>query len=614
MKKIYIPIRAILFVLFVLFLFTVQPSIANQEAPPLPGEVFHFNAWVEKNTIKAAWTINEGYYISRQLFSFSLEDTSIKTGPAIFPKGKIKNDKYMGEMEIFRTKVVVDIPLLSQLPSKEIFISGTVQGCSDKGICYPPYTSKVKLALSAPDKPAPKPDSKSENKLDNTADNKPEKISPESKVSEQDRIAGLLSSDNLFMTLLTFYGFGLLLAFTPCIFPMIPILSGIIVGQGEKITTGRAFFLSLAYVLAMAVTYTGAGIFAGLFGQNIQNQFQNPWVLGSFSVVFVLLSLAMFGFYELQMPASIQTRLTNISNRQQGGTLIGASIMGFLSALIVGPCVAAPLAGVLIYISKTGDAILGGMALFILSIGMGTPLIIIGSSAGKLLPRAGMWMDAVKVFFGVMLLGVAILMLERIIDPAITMLLWAALAIIYGVHLQALDSLPVDSGNWLRFKKGLGFILLIIGVLILTGAASGNRDKFQPLAGFGQQGGLSVSSKSLVFKDIKGEQELKTELELAKSAGKTIMLDFTAEWCTSCKELEEKTFKDQAVIEALDSFILLRADVTENKSEDIAFLKHFNLVGPPALLFFTPQKGEVKALRIVGYIAPEKFIEHISSL
>jgi thiol:disulfide interchange protein DsbD len=435
-------------------------------------------------------------------------------------------------------------------------------------------------------------------------------------VSEQDQLANMIKSGNFMLTLLIFFGSGLLLAFTPCVFPMIPILSSIIAGQGDSITTRKAFTMSLVYVLAMALTYTVAGVVAGLFGSNLQAAFQNPWILSTFAVVFVALSFSMFGFYELQMPNAIQSKLTEISNRQQGGTLTGVAIMGFLSALIVGPCVAAPLMGALIYIGQTGDAVLGGSALFALSMGMGAPLLVIGTAAGKLLPKAGGWMDAVKAVFGVLLLAVAIWMLERIIPAQVSMLLWAALLIVSAIYMGALDSLPQGISGWRRLWKGIGLIGLIYGALLLVGVASGGGDALQPLKGigFGGVGGsaqTSVAQQKLPFKNIKGLDGLNRELQAAKAEGKVVMLDFSADWCISCKEMEKYTFSDPGVQQALHDVVLLKADVTPNDELDQALLKNFGLIGPPSILFFDRNGEEKRNYRLVGFLKPDKFKAHV---
>jgi thiol:disulfide interchange protein DsbD len=365
----------------------------------------------------------------------------------------------------------------------------------------------------------------------------------------------------------------------------------------------------------MALTYTAAGVLAGLSGVNLQIYFQDPWILSSFALVFILLSLSMFGFYDLQLPSSLQSKLTEISNRQQGGTLFGVAIMGFLSALIVGPCVAPPLAGTLAYISSTGDPLLGGLALFSLSMGMGTPLIFIGTSAGKLLPRAGGWMDVVKAVFGVALLGVAIILLERIIPAEVTMMLWGILFIVSAIYMGALRNLEIEASGWQKLWKGLGFVFLVYGTLMLVGAASGGKDTLQPLRGIAVAGGSGTAQahQGLQFKRIKSVEDLQREVAWASSEGKPVMLDFYADWCISCKEMEKYTFSDPQVIGALSSTHLLQADVTANDEVDQALLQgHFGLPGPPAIIFYGTDGKERRNYRLVGFKPAAEFSEHVN--
>jgi thiol:disulfide interchange protein DsbD len=430
-------------------------------------------------------------------------------------------------------------------------------------------------------------------------------------IAEQDRIAAMLQRGSVWLIIGSFFGIGLLLAFTPCVFPMIPILSGIIAGQGRHITARKGFVLSLVYVLAMALTYTVAGVLAGLFGENLQAAFQNPWIIGLFAAVFVALSLSMFGFYELQLPSALQSRLSEISNRQEGGNLAGVAIMGLLSALIVGPCVAPPLAGALIYIGQTGDAVLGGLALFALSLGMGAPLIAIGTSAGKLLPRAGAWMDAIKAVFGVLMLAVAIYLLERVIPEALAMLLWGALLIVSGVFLGAFQHLPIEATGWRKLWKGLGVILVVYGALMLVGAAAGGRDTLQPLRGVVMAGPGGGAVEKASFRPIKTVADLDRELAAAKAAGKPVMLDFYADWCVYCKQLERDTFPDPAVQQVLSAGILLKADVTANDEADKALLAHLGIPAPPAMIFYGADGIERRNSRLLGFMAAKEFADHV---
>ncbi len=563
---------------------------------------------IDGTTLRVHFEVAEGVYLYRDKTTFSVKDSpGISLGKPTLPAGEVKVDEYFGEMEIYHNNVEFDVPVIrSNLDATEITVVVNYQGCADAGYCYPPTNTEIPVML-------PAVEAATLAAVDNTPPATRSNDGPAR--SEQDRIADSLASGSTILTVLTFFGFGLLLAFTPCVFPMIPILSSIIVGQGEELTTRRAFIMSLVYVLAMALTYTVAGVIAGLFGENLQAAFQNPWILGTFSAVFVALAFSMFGFFELQMPSFLQSRLTEVSNKQKGGTLTGVAVMGFLSALIVGPCVAAPLAGALIYIGQTGDAVLGGMALFALSMGMGAPLLAIGTSAGKLLPKAGGWMDVIKAVFGVMLLAVAIWMLERIIPVSVAMLLWAALLITSAIYMGALE--PVGDGSgWRKLWKGVGVIGLIYGALMLAGVATGGKDTLQPLHGLamGIGGGAAGTPQSseLPFQKIKGLQQLEQEIATANAAGKWVMLDFYADWCISCKEMEKYTFSDPGVHDALRDVVLLKADVTLNDATDKALLKHFGLIGPPSILFFGPDGEERRAWRTVGFMPAEEFREHVT--
>ena len=573
-----------------------------------PDQAFQFSMDVaDPNTLKAYWQIAPDHYLYRGKISFELaEGQALQLGQVELPAGEKKHDEFFGDIEVYHDQVEARLPLLrSSLAATTVELTATYQGCAEKtGICYPPIKKTMRLALPAATSVA----AVSEAPVSTPAQTQV--------ISEQDQIAASLASGNTLLTILTFFGFGLLLAFTPCVFPMIPILSSIIVGQGETITTRKAFFMSLTYVLAMALTYTVAGVIAGWFGENLQAAFQNPWVLGSFAAIFVALSLSMFGFYDLQMPSALQSRLTELSNRQQGGTLAGVAVMGFLSALIVGPCVAAPLAGALIYIGQTGDAVLGGAALFALSMGMGAPLIAIGTSAGKLLPRAGGWMDAIKAVFGVLLLAVAIWMLERVIPPAVIMLLWGLLLIISAIYMKALDPLAPDSNGWHKLWKGIGVVLLVLGSLQLIGAAAGGRDYMQPLKGLqlGIGGSAASSEQHLAFKRIKTVEDLQQELAAASSQGKMVMFDFYADWCVYCKDYEKYVFTDPRVQAVLNNMVLLQADVTANDEQDKALLKHVTVTAPPAILFFDKQSTEMRGYRVVGAMNADEFLAHINKV
>lgn len=578
-----------------------------------PDQAFTFETRSDNGRVFVDWQIADGHYLYQDKTDLLPADTQqLKHDNFVVDQGKLKHDEFFGEIYTLEHQATASILITNaQDGIKNATFKVKYQGCSEIfGICYPPITKEFTLdvapirdaAASTLDASQPHPASTSAQGATGGS------AVP---ISAQDQIAASLSSGSALLTIITFFGFGLLLAFTPCIFPMIPILSSIIVGQGKQITTRRAFVLSLVYVVAMALTYTVAGVFAGLFGENIQAAFQNPWILGSFAAVFVLLSLSMFGFYELQMPGFIQNRLTSVSNRQRGGTLSGVAIMGLLSALIVGPCVAAPLAGALIYIGQTGDAVLGGAALFALSMGMGLPLIAIGTSAGKLLPRAGAWMDAVKAVFGVMMLGVAIWMLERILPAQLTMFLWAILLMVSAIYMGALETLKAEATGWTKLWKGTGIVLLVYGVILMLGVASGGQQVFQPLKGIAA-GSSASQQQHLEFRQVKGIDGLNEALAQARAENKSVMLDFYADWCVSCKEMENYTFSDPAVQAALKNTVLLQADVTPNDELDKELYKHFNIFGPPAIVFYDTRGNELKPYRVVGFMNAEKFTQHVN--
>lgn len=584
------------------------------------------------------WHIADGYYLYKKrikLFATIIHDDSSSSdnvtteratqlGEAQFPASLFIDDPAYKGLEVFRNTLIVKYALSgSEASFANTSLKIKYQGCADVGVCYPPVKKIIKLADLKPSVNV----SNLTNATNGSEAVNPSTIDIEPKVekgtkseqdakSEQDTIANSLASDNFILTLFSFFGFGLLLAFTPCVFPMIPILSGIIIGQGKQLSTRKAFSLSLAYVLAMALAYTVVGVLAALFGTNLQIWFQNPWVLSSFAGIFVVLSLSMFGFYDVQMPSFIQVKLNNLSNKQESGKLISAAIMGVLSALIVGPCVTAPLVGALIYIGQTGDTILGGAALFCLGLGMGAPLLVIGTSAGKILPRAGMWMEAVKGIFGVLMLAVAIWLLARILPPLMTQLLWALLLIVSAVYMGALRQHNKDTTQWQLLWKGLGLSLLLAGFILIVGAATGKSNLLSPLEnlGSGVNATLASEHQGITFKPVKSIDDLKATLKQASKNKQVTLFDFYADWCVSCKEMEEVTFKDSEVKLKLSKVHKIQADVTANDNIDTELLKHFGLIGPPAILFFNDQGEELRNHRIVGYMDADKFLKHIAKV
>ena len=574
--------------------------LGDYEPPALSAEdAFHFESiGLDPGTALLRFTAQPGYYLYVDRFAFRVTgaDGFVIAGVDL-PEGVIKDDPEFGPVPVYYGQI--EVPLRFNRPAgpaQDITVAADFQGCRDGDICYPPMTRAVTFSMPAA------PQAIGERRDASPA---PAAAAP---VSDQDRLARLLTS-NPWRAVLAFFVAGLLLAFTPCVLPMVPILSGIIIGQGDRLTTMRAFWLSLVYVLAMAVTYTVAGVLAGLFGQNLQAAFQNPWIISGFVLIFVLLALSMFGFYELQLPSRLQTRLTEASNRQQGGQLWGVAVMGFLSALIVGPCVAPPLMAALIVIGSSGDAMLGGSALFALAMGMGVPVILFGVSAGKLVPRAGRWMDAVKAVFGVAMLGLSIWMLERILPGVVIMLLWGALAIGCGVYLGALDRTESGVSGWQRLWKSLGVMLLIFGVLEFIGAAAGGDDWQRPLAGLSApSAGAGTAHEEPGFARIKSVDDLDRALA---AAGQGTMLDFYADWCIECKRMERNTFPEPEVAALMGRMTLLQADVTANDAIDQALMRRFGVIGPPAILFFDRDGREMEAYRLVGYFDPETFAAHL---
>ena len=574
---------------------------ARADAALAPEQAFQYEAIAyDAGTALVRFTAQPGYYLYKEKFEFALADSDGFAISAVeLPDGVIKDDPEFGPVPVYYGQVEVPVRLSrSAGPASEITLEAGFQGCRDGDICYPPMRRSVSFempAVAAPLIPAAAA---------------PSTAPVQAPVSEQDRLAGLLTSSPL-GAIAAFFAAGLLLAFTPCVFPMVPILSGIIIGQGQSLTTLRAFWLSVVYVLAMSLTYTVAGVLAGLFGQNLQAVFQNPWIISGFVGVFILLALSMFGFYELQLPGRLQTRLAEASNRQQGGALWGVAVMGFLSALIVGPCVAPPLMAALIVIGSSGDAVLGGAALFALSLGMGVPLVVFGVSAGKLLPRAGAWMDAVKAVFGVGLLALSIWMLERILPGPLVMLLWGALAIGCGIYLGALERIETGASGWRRLWKALGVLLLVLGILEVVGAASGGDDWLRPLDNLRSVTGSAPAEQHPQFERVKSLADLQSALAGAAAQSRGAMFDFYADWCVECKRMERNTFPAPGVRELLGELQLLQADVTANDDIDQELMQAYGVIGPPAILFFDRDGREMKDFRLVGYFEPEEFSTHL---
>lgn len=574
-------------------LFSFKTSSSDNEILD-PEIAFQVNAEVlASGQLSFNWQIEPGYYLYKNKFKVTTENPDVILGEFDFPDGKVKADPAFGQVEVYygRNNALASLEF-KDASLTEFNLDVAYQGCKEDSVCYPPIKKTLLVTVPSTFEQATNSNSANQELL----------------ISEQDSITQKLKDKNLLVNMFSFFVFGLLLSLTPCVFPMIPILSGIIVGEGERITRTRGITLSLSYVVAMAFTYALLGIVAGMFSLNLQAASQNVWVLTLFSGVFVLLALSMFGFYELQLPASWQTKLSAGQTQAGKGTLKGAAVMGVLSAIIVGPCVAPPLAGALLYISQTGNAVLGGLTLFAMGLGFGVPLLIIGATSGELLPRAGAWMEAIKKFFGVIMLGVAIWFLERVLPEAIVLILWAALFISTAIFMGALDRVDAATTHWQRLWKGLGLVILVYGIVLIVAAANGGGTVLRPFPEEVNQSSVAA----LPFKYVRNLDELDKELQQAQHEGKPVMLDFYADWCVVCKEMEVYTFSDPLVQKTLAQFTLLKVDVTKNDEHDKAFLKQFDLFGPPATLFFNVDGVEIKSHRLVGFVKADAFVAHLN--
>ena len=591
-------------------------SAATEEDFLPPDQAFRFTArQLDPQTIEVRFDVASGYYLYRERFAIAAQPDTVRLGQPEFPAGKVKFDETFGKkMETYRDAVVIRVPVQSAPADGKWSLVVTSQGCADKGLCYPPMESVYKVGTvslgslfgSSPRSEATTPPP---GVGPGTAG-----ASPAVRLDENDRIAGVLASRNLGIVVALFFGLGLLLTFTPCVLPMVPILSSIVVG--EHATRSRALVVSLAYVLGMAVVYTAIGVAAGLLGEGLAAALQTPAVLAAFAALMVALSLSMFGLYELQLPQQWQNRLAATSNRRRGGQVIGAAAMGAISALIVGPCVTAPLAGALAYIAQTRDAVTGGSALLAMALGMGVPLVLVGVGAGNLLPRAGRWMEATKRFFGFLLLGVAIWMVTPVLPAWLIMALWAALLLVAAVFLGAFDALGAEARGVARLGKGLGVLAALAGAILLLGLASGGRDPLQPLAhlnlarvtGAAAEG--PAGPRAVRFERVRSVAELDARVAQAAAAGKPVLLDFYADWCVSCKEMERMTFTDTRVRSRMSEIVLLQADVTANNADDKALLKRFGLFGPPGIILFGAD-GRERPVRVIGYQSAGRFLDSL---
>ncbi len=560
-----------------------------------PDQAFRFDALADgADRARLNWEIAEGYYLYRTRIKVSTPSRQAQLGAPQMPGGEFKTDEYFGKQEIYHHELAATVPVARAGGGAfELPLEVTYQGCAEAGLCYPPITKRVSVTLPAG---GASTGTASQGSPGSSADGRRGGSSPGP--AEQDWFASLIRSGSLLSMLGWFYLAGLVLAFTPCVLPMVPILSGIIAGGSRHITPARGFALSAAYVLGMALTYTVAGIACAAAGHQVQAVFQQWWVLALFALVFVVLAMSMFGLFTLQMPVAIQTRIASLSNRQSAGTFGGVAVMGALSALIVTTCVGPALVGALLVISQSGELARGGAALFAMSIGMGTPLLVVGASAGRLLPKAGRWMELVKKLFGVMMLAVAAWMLVRIVPERVALLLWAVPALVLAALLWA-ESRARSAAAWgLRVA---GVVAGLYGVALTAASALGGTDPLAPLPALGAR------AHALPFHIIKSVADLDRGVAEAKASGRTVLVDFSADWCTSCKEMERYTFTDPAVQAALRSTVLLRADVTRNDADDEALLRRFGIFGPPTIAFYGADGRERSGYRVVGYMKADAF-------
>ena len=565
-------------------IFWCQAAAAFQPLPPQLAFKPQVRA-IDARTLEVRFEITRGYYLYGDKFRFQLDAEGAALGAPRLPKGKSVEDATFGRVDVYYDRVRLTLPV--ERPPGEALAATlhiTSQGCAEAGVCYPPLRQSLPVELP----PAGA-------------------VTASAGLSgdESGTIGRWLGEAAPWLVVVSFFGFGLLLAFTPCVFPMLPIVSGIIVGAGTQVTPRRGLLLSLAYVFGMAVAYAAAGVAAGLSGTLLAAALQNAWVLGGMAALFVALALSMFGVYELQLPSAWQSQVTEEAGHFRAGSLPGVAAMGAVSALVVGPCVAAPLAGALLYIGQTGDALLGGVALFFMALGMGVPLVAVGASAGALLPRAGAWMDGVKKAFGVALLATAWSLLAPVLPPAFYLGGWAVLCIVTAIWLRAIDPLPVHAPGGLRVLKGVAVVLLLVGCVQLVGAFSGASDPWRPLAGLR----ATEAAPKLPFERVRTLAELEARIS---AAGRPVLVDYYADWCVACKDMERSTFADDRVRQRLAGWTLLQVDVTANSDDDKALLARFGLFGPPGIVFFDARGVEVPNVRVVGFQSADAFLRTLA--
>jgi thiol:disulfide interchange protein DsbD len=558
-------------------------------------DAFEFNFHQKNEKLTISFSIAEGYYLYRHQFKFTTENAQIV--PVILPDGEDHEDEFFGIQKVFKEQLDFTIDISQADNNANITVR--YQGCAEKGLCYPPKKQKIELSNVS--------NNSNENilsALTNTSELTPENNTTNPVSSEQHQLADMLKQDSLLLTLLAFFVGGLLLSFTPCVFPMYPILTGIIVGAGKDLTTKKAFTLSFFYVQGMAVTYTILGIVVALAGAQFQAVFQHPYVLIALSALFVFLALSMFGVINLALPSSWQNKLNNISNSQKGGSISGVVMMGVISGLVASPCTTAPLTGALLYISQTGDVFLGASALYALSLGMGLPLLILGSSGGKILPKAGAWMNIIKNIFGLLLLAVPVFLLERIIPNIATQALWTALILITATYFYVVNQ-NTQKGFWFGLRSLFIFLALFIG------ANQAYKIIYPPQVA--QQ--IIAQTDTGHFKMVKNLTELQQQVVIANQQGKSVMVDLYADWCIACKEFEHYTFNTPQVQQALAGSILLQVDLTDTGSaSSVELMSKYQVFGLPSILFFDVNGNELNKQRVTGFMDADAFAEHVNAL
>jgi thiol:disulfide interchange protein DsbD len=592
------------------------PAMAGEPDFLDPAQAFVGSARVgNAKTVELRIDVAPHYHLYRERISVEAEGAGVTLGEVVIPAGKIEFDSNFNKnVEVLQGSLLIRVPV--QPTGRDFRLRVAYQGCADKGLCYPPQTAFVDA--DARDGQLLRAQWRGEDAApvtvsDAVAVTAVTPVAPvAAPVSQTAKVESALKSGSLLTIAGVFLVAGLLLAFTPCVLPMVPILSSIIVGQGAPVSRWRGFSMALVYSLGMALVYTAFGVVAGLLGEGLAAALQNPWVLGAFALMLATLSLSMFGVFELQMPSFIQSRITESSSRLPGGKFLGVFMMGGLSALIVGPCVAAPLAGALVFISQTRDVVIGGLALFSLAMGMSVPLLLVGVSAGSLLPRAGRWMEGVKTFFGVMLLAVALWIVSPVLPVAVVMLIVGSALLVGAIYLKLLDRLADTASGRQRLAKGVALVLAVLGATQVVGALSGGDNPLQPLGHLARGPGVApASTQATNFRRIRNVAELEAAL---KATDRPVMLDFYADWCVSCKEMEHLTFSHPTVQPRMANALLLQADVTDNSADARALLKRFGLFGPPGVLFFDKQGREQADARVVGFVPALGFVASLGAV